>query len=237
MADGPRSDVTLRLDTGAVTVAKATWITDFSAFRYVFLQQVHGRFFDHGVVIDLGGNRGYFASYALLNGAAAVYSFEPSSGNYASLQRSRAMCDASRYLWKCQRCAVSDRDGEVDLHLSENSWHHSIYEPASQGTDMTERVPMRSFSSILNEVRATHPEAEIAVEMTIEGAEADVILGTSVERWREVSSLMFATDLPLETVSQLVAHLRRGGLERTELTDVGTARRVDHPWVLVTRTQ
>ena len=235
LAQGPRSDLTLRLDGAAVTIDAKTWVTDFSAFSYVFVEQVHGRFFGDGVVIDLGGNRGYFGSYALLNGAAAVYSFEPNSSNYASLQWCKATFGSAGHRWRSDRCAVADRDGEVDLHLSGNSWHHSIFEPASERTDAIERVPLRSFSSILDVVRSAHPTAEIAVEMTVEGAERDVILGTSVDQWRHVSALMFATDYPPEDVSRLVNHLGQAGLERASVTDPGMARPVDHPWVLVTR--
>jgi FkbM family methyltransferase len=215
-------------------VAK-TWATDLAALDYIFLRQVHGRLFDDCVVIDLGGNRGYLGAYALLNGALAVYSYEPNSGNYETLRRCASSFDQLQHPWKLERCAVADRDGEIDLNISENSWHHSIYTPTSEMTDAIERVPVRSFSAIVEEVRSAHPREPIAVEMTVEGAETDVILGTPVPAWEEVSSLMFDGFSRPDRVPQLLEHLSRSGLLRSHFTHASSRRPVIEPWVLVTR--
>lgn len=211
----PLGDVSLDLGHGTAWLSAATWDIDCQVCLEVFVFGIFRADYEGSVVIDLGGHRGYFAGYALLSGAAHVYSFEPHSGNYASLVRTLCTFDPTRYRWTAYRCAVGNRDGEVDLLVSSESWSHSIYQPHSGRLIGSERVQLKAFPAILRAIQEAHPSRAIVVKINIEGAAGDVILAAPVHLWQSVAQVLFDYEPTTpHPVDELVRHLQGAGLQR-----------------------
>ena len=214
---GPARDVPLRLRAGTVWLGSASWDIDFLVFVEVFLSGMYRTQCAGKIVIDLGAHRGYYSLYALLHGAAHIYAFEPHSGNYAGLVRTLEAIDPARLRWSAYRSAVSDRPGEVNLFVSPESWGHSLYPQLVGDASSVERVRANAFSVILDAIRRVQPSRPIVVKINIEGAAGDVILGTPVALWREVSDVLFDYEPGSpHPRADLLRHLASAGLTSVE---------------------
>jgi FkbM family methyltransferase len=137
---------------------------------------------DNGVtvVLDVGANRGQFASELRIGGyEGRIVSFEPLSTALAALERAAA----GDPRWECRRLAVSDSDGETELHVSENAVSSSLLDmeprhleaaPASRYVT-TERVRQARLATLVEELRL--PEDGIYLKLDVQGSEAKVLEG------------------------------------------------------------
>ena len=127
-------------------------------------------------------------------------------------------------------------DGHVDLNVSTESWSHSIYSPASGEVVDAVRVRIRSFASVLADVRSRHPTDHVVAKINIEGAAGDVILGTPIDLWEPVSCVLFDFEMnsrhPFSTV---LDHLSRCGMERRQFLNRDERHPVQGTWVFVSR--
>jgi len=112
------------------------------------------RKFDIDLVLDVGANKGQFASEIRHWGyGGKIVSFEPLSQVHGELLRS----SAGDPLWEvCPRCALGDHNGEVEINIAGNSDSSSILpmleshksaapESAYQGK---ENVPIKTLDAV-----------------------------------------------------------------------------------------
>ena len=137
---------------------------------------------DNGVtvVLDVGANRGQFAAELRIGGyGGRIVSFEPLATAYAALER--AADDDP--LWECRRLALSDADGETELHVSENAVSSSLLDmearhleaaPASRYV-ATERVRQARLEALADELRL--PGDGIYLKLDVQGSEAKALDG------------------------------------------------------------
>jgi FkbM family methyltransferase len=135
---------------------------------------------DVTVVLDVGANRGQFASELRIGGyGGRIVSFEPLAMAHAGLQQAAA----DDPLWECRRVALSDVDGETELHVSENAVSSSLLDmearhleaaPASRYV-ATERVPQARLDALADELRL--PEDGVYLKLDVQGSEAKALEG------------------------------------------------------------
>jgi Methyltransferase FkbM domain len=108
---------------------------------------------------------------------------------------------------------VSDRAGEVVLHVNVESAGHSIVQEDSEkrptiGEQTVSVVPM---GEVLDD--ADHDGRRLIVKIDAEGAEADIVLGTPVELWRRADEVFLEVhDFAPCATDDIVAHLEQAGL-------------------------
>lgn len=137
---------------------------------------------EHGVrtVLDVGANQGQYAADLFDHGyAGGIVSFEalPSAWN---LLASRA---SGRPAWKVAgRCALSDRNGELQFHQSQNSVSSSLLPMADahrQAAPESEAIAVLQVQShTLDDYLASHPiELPAFLKLDVQGAEMLVLQG------------------------------------------------------------
>lgn len=187
-------------------------LADIGALYEIFVSEDYRSDYRGAVVIDLGGHKGYYGGYALVNGASAVASFEPESSNFRLLQRAANSLEQSRSAtWQVSKAAVGARDGEAILHVSSDSWTHSFIERPGQSIagQTTKVVPM---SRVLEEARSLGP-GRIVVKMDVEGAECDILRETPLACWGEVDELFIEVHgFSSCSADDIVAHMAGAGL-------------------------
>jgi FkbM family methyltransferase len=163
---------------------------DLGTLYEVFASEDYATDYRDAVVVDLGGHKGYFGAYAILHGAAAVLSYEPASANFGFLERAARSLDGSRAAqqWRVFNSAVGAEAGTAELHVSPDSWTHSLIDRPGF-TDGAETISIVPMTDALDEARALAGERRIVVKMDIEGGECDVVAGTPVEAWHGVDEV------------------------------------------------
>lgn len=152
---------------------------------------------DNRAVLDVGGERGSFAEGMLRAGAEELHVFDPHPDNARAL-RSR-FADDDRVT--VHECAVSDRDGTVELHVSTDpagsplSFGHSLLKPLDTEEIVwreTLTVSRRSLDSLIEEgkipssvgvIKVDTEGHDLAVVLGMGGLEADVVM---VEHWSDL---------------------------------------------------
>lgn len=137
---------------------------------------------DNGVtvVLDVGANRGQFASELRIGGyGGRIVSFEPLATAYAALHQAAG----DDPLWECRHLALSDSDGETELHVSENAVSSSLLDmetrhleaaPASRYI-ATERVRQARLDALADELRL--PGDGVYLKLDVQGSEARALEG------------------------------------------------------------
>ena len=137
---------------------------------------------DNGVtvVLDVGANRGQFASELRIGGyGGRIVSFEPLAEASAALERAAA----DDPLWECRRLALSDTDGEAELHVSENAVSSSLLDmdarhleaaPASRYV-ASERVRLARLATLAEELGL--PDDGVYLKLDVQGSEAQALEG------------------------------------------------------------
>lgn len=119
LSQAPRFNLTLRPVPIRVTMPRSSVLT----FKEIFLLEEYEPPFrrmetNAPVVLDVGGNVGFFALYAFLRRpGATVYSFEPVPAHFALLEAQRAA--HPRFDWTALPVAVADQAGTVDFFYDE----------------------------------------------------------------------------------------------------------------------
>lgn len=119
LSAAPRFRLTLRPVPIRVTMPRSSVLT----FKEIFLLEEYEPPFrrmaaDAPLVLDVGGNIGYFALYTFLRRPRArVFSFEPVPAHFNLLEEHRAA--HPRFDWTALPLAVADRAGTVDFFYDE----------------------------------------------------------------------------------------------------------------------
>ena len=165
-------------------------------------------------MIDVGGHKGYYGAFAIHEGAAEVRSYEPESTNFGALTRASETFGGR---WIAHRAAVGAVAGEATLHVNAESAGHSIVHEQSEGPRPTvgsETVPVVPMQDLLE--AASEPAGRLIVKIDAEGAECDIVLGTSIELWRRVDHVFLEVhDFAPCPSAAIVTHLEQAGLEVT----------------------
>ena len=200
----PGCRVFVHADTLAIDVVTL----DYVWRRDLFPVDVRDR-----VVLDLGAHKGYYGALTLLDGAAAVVSFEPESINHGALERATvAGRDAAD--WTRHRAAVGAAAGEVTLSVSTESWSHSIHAPASGDVVRTEQVAMVAFADVLADAFANHPDRPVVLKLNVEGAAGDCLLSVPAETLGRLDAML--VDLEANTpqpLDDILGHIGAAGFE------------------------
>lgn len=142
------------------------------------------------VVLDVGANLGLYTVVAarLAGPAGRVIAFEPDAENVALLRRNVEANGLATVV--CERIALSDREGDVSLHVSpDNKGEHTILPGVLDGaTTATVRA------TTVDRYLAAHGIARLdLVKVDIQGAEPIVLdgMGDTLRRDRPVLFLEF----------------------------------------------
>ena len=186
LSQAPRFELTLRPVPIRVTMPRSSVLT----FKEIFLLEEYEPPFrrmatDAPVVLDVGGNIGYFALYAFLRKPrATVYSFEPVPTHFALLSHHRAA--HPRFDWMALPVAVADQTGTVDFFYDETHSPDgidpsaSLFSPDENGVAVAEarrlRVETVGLADWLRERRIAHVDL---LKLDCEGAEYPILYGLS----------------------------------------------------------
>ena len=116
---------------------------------------------ENQVVLDIGGNCGYFAHYCVENNCKKVISFEPDPENFEVLKNQDYH---KKNKSECFNVAIGPKKGTIELYINKNKnkGMHSVFKV--NGRKPIE-VPMRSFNEVLKKYKPK------ILKMDIEGAE------------------------------------------------------------------
>ena len=137
---------------------------------------------DAGVstVLDVGANHGQFAKELRAGGyRGRIVSFEPLGAAYAALE------EAAREepLWSCHRLALSDVEGDVELHVAGNAVSSSLLDMEARHLEAApesryvgvERVAQTRLDALVDELNL--PAGGVYLKIDVQGLESRVIEG------------------------------------------------------------
>lgn len=166
-----------------VYIRRRTFNSDFEAFRGVFLPRrnaYQGNY--RGVaVLDIGAHKGYFGAYALLNGARRVVSYEPEPSNFALLERGARSFRQQGASWQARASAVAGRSGRAMLHVSGESWTHSLGRLPRDGAARQVGevgVEVVGIAEALSDMAGYEP---VVMKIDAEGSECDIVDALTAE--------------------------------------------------------
>jgi FkbM family methyltransferase len=165
---------------------------DFQVLGQVFLDEVYGDLqFRDRIVIDVGAHKGYFAAYALMSGAKAIFAYEPERTNFTCLERFAESAKLHGMSIQIFQAAVTDSDGEVALYLSTESWRHTTVLGQGHSSNEALRVRSCSLANILKDAEAKFDGQELILKIDAEGVEGTLLLNTPSDCFAPVKELIF----------------------------------------------
>jgi len=165
---------------------------DFQVLGQVLLDEVYSEVhLRDKVVIDLGAHKGYFAAYALMAGAKAVFCYEPEPTNFACLSRFAETARLRGRIIEVVQGAAGAVDGELTLYTSHESWRHTSIAGQSEISCAKLQVPCNSLNSILANVRKRFPEDNAVLKIDVEGAECAILLDAPQECFASIREIVF----------------------------------------------
>ncbi|MCU1615566.1 MAG: methyltransferase, FkbM family [Frankiales bacterium] len=201
----------MALPGGRVFLGAESYEIDALTLGYIWGQRAFPLACRGRVVIDLGAHKGYFSAWALAQGAAHVYSYEPQSTNFGALVRAQL---ASRRpgAWSCEHAAVGRSKGVAQLFISNDSWAHSLHGDMVDAVSV-EEVPMVTLPDVMRRVIEDHPGADVALKVNVEGAAGEILFPASAEDLAPIVQI----DLDHEpgspyAIDSLLGHLQHAGL-------------------------
>jgi FkbM family methyltransferase len=131
-------------------------------------------------VLDVGANAGQYAQRLRAAGyAGRIVSFEPLSEAFAALERAAASDPA----WDTHRLALSDADGEAEIHVAANSWSSSLLDMGERHLASapesayvgSERVRTARLDSVWDDI--VGPAERPFLKLDVQGFELHVLRG------------------------------------------------------------
>ena len=158
---------------------------DRATFDYVFVEHAYDCDYQNAFVLDIGAHKGYYGAYALLRGAHAVRSLEAEAKNFSLLEQRASEHRSRGFEWSTSKTAVGSEEGELDLHVGEESWGHSLSPPGDFHQIGLQRVTVVSMRSLMEDASAAAREASrLIVKVNAEGSECDIVFSTPMEAWQ-----------------------------------------------------
>jgi FkbM family methyltransferase len=197
---------------GTLYFGRASFPVDRIAYLGIFLEGWYRSEYRDAVVLDIGGHKGYYGAFALLEGAREVHSFEPEPTNFGLLERASGTFGPR---WIVRRAAVGAASGTATLHVSAESAGHSVVHEESEGRRRTlanEEVEVVGMREVLE--GASGRGGRLIVKIDAEGSECDIVLGTDASAWCEVDEVFLEVHhFAACSTADIVGHLRDAGLE------------------------
>ncbi len=166
-------------------------------FSEIFMTQVYEPALnsikaDQPVIIDVGGNMGYFALYSFLRKPKAqVFSFEPVPRNFACLKENKAA--HPDFDWSLYNTAVSNETGEHDFFYDEEYSPEGVDVSASlfssdrittvNTSHKRIKVPVLNLSEWMKENSINHCDL---LKLDCEGAEYNIIYSMPDEHFQNI---------------------------------------------------
>ncbi len=207
-------------------VSQADYGVDWETMRTIVVDAAYEIDYRHAVVVDLGAHKGAFGAYALERGARAVISYEPEETNYGYLEACARAVPPT--VWRTHRAAVGSKAGTAELQVMSASWGHALTPSESSEPDRVgvQRVPVVAMADVLADASRLAGRDRIVVKVNAEGAECDIVLGTSVASWERAHAvLMEVHSWAPCTGEQLAAHLEGSGLDALPFGNVDWVHR------------
>lgn len=128
-------------------------------------------------IFDIGANIGLMSIPLLAREPSiTVVSVEPSPANHASLKRT---ADGSRFRdrWEVVKMAVSDHEGEAELHCAPDAFGAFDSLANTERTEITRtvRVPLTTLDRLWEQ--RGHPDVSV-IKLDVEGAELSALHGS-----------------------------------------------------------
>lgn len=133
--------------------------------------------------LDIGANQGQFGSWLRANGwTGQIHSFEPGSQAFSELKLKTGRDPK----WQAHRVAIGSKAGELELHVSKDSFSSSLKAPTetnigtcpSVETDFSEVVAVKTLDEAVGEIL---PGANgLAVKIDVQGHESEVLQGAEM---------------------------------------------------------
>lgn len=196
---------------GTLYFGRDSFPVDRVAYLGIFLEGWYGADYGDAVVVDIGGHKGYYGAFALLEGAGEVRSYEPESVNFGMLQRAAGSFDRP---WHAHRAAVGAAAGEATLHVNVESAGHSLFDQVGGDRPSVgaETVPVVAMGDVLAD--AASGGRRVIVKIDAEGAECDIVLGTPVDAWRAVERVFLEIhDFAPCSAHAIINRLRESGMQ------------------------
>lgn len=182
---------------------------DESVFREIFLDRDY-RVVEEIIVkaktpiLDIGGHIGLFSLYAAtLNPHVNIFTFEPEEKNYQHLKHHLKTNNVRNVQTKM--LAVSDKDGEGEIFISEDSHNHSLV----SGGEKKQKISITTLDRLMEKNRL---ENISLAKMDCEGAEYDIILGTPDDTLSKIKSFyieyhIYNAEMNPQKISQKLKNL------------------------------
>jgi FkbM family methyltransferase len=213
--------VSVPVPGGRVRVRTDTLAIDLVTLEYCLNGQYFPAAVADRVVLDLGAHKGYFAVYCLHRGARAVLSVEPEATNHACLAAARVSAAGS---WTHVRAAVGARRGTALLHVSTESWSHSLSTLPSGELLRSEEVTVVAFGDLLAWCADAHPGVPVVVKLNVEGTAGDCLFSVGPEELQEVDEVLVdVEETTTQSPTEIVGHLAAAGFR--QVSAVGPVRR------------
>lgn len=187
-------------------------------------------------VLDIGAHEGEYAEFLRdLGYTGEIISFEPVRSSFEILSKARA----SDKHWRGQNIALGAEDGELGINIYTGSTFNSFLPPIDDGTarfrDSTqlvrvEKVAVRRLETIVDEILAARPKANIFLKMDTQGYDLQVVRGSGRQlasiRALQAELAARQTYAGMPTLPESLSELNRLGFELTGIFPV--ARELDH---------
>ena len=148
----------VRTNTTDRSIVNSVAIQDEYQLRQLNLRQA--------VIIDLGGQNGYFSVFAARY-ARRILTYEPIPENYDNILKNIKLNHLEDIVWPCN-LAVSHQEGTLKIHLSHNTGGHSIY----GGNEAFEEVQATTLPAIFEEHAIMRCDL---LKLDIEGSEYNIL--------------------------------------------------------------
>jgi len=177
------------------------------------------------VIVDFGLNIGMFTTYALLQGAKEVHSFEAETENFQLAQMNVKLNGVDDRAYLHNRAVVGNDDEEryFSINVKKNKGAHSLIE--KRGRD-TATVKCINVNKVLEEVKPS------IIKMDIEGGEYEVL--KSIKNYDTIHQLIF--EFHHAHLNDIPDHLKYNeilDLLRKEFSNVEAREDTKGAWVCV----
>ena len=148
-------------------------------------------------IIDVGGHIGIFSIYArTLNPNVPILTFEPENENYKNLKENLKLNHIKNI--KTKNLAISDKQGQVTLYLSEDSHNHSLIKK-SEKTQITQTTTLEKIIKTPTDL----------IKMDCEGAEFEIIESTPLKTLRLIKN--FYIEYHIKDPKSITKKLQKAG--------------------------
>jgi len=197
--------------TAEYLVFKEIFVTDFYN-----IDQLVNQLPTHPVIIDIGGNIGYFEMILFSKiKTASLYAYEPIPSNYALFNKNIALNPGlQNNIQLFNKAVTGTAQASVELFLesaTENSVIASVYKDFDKQNKYSIKVPAISLEQIVQENKL---ESIDLVKIDCEGSEYPIIFETSPAVWKKIKKLVIEVhnlDNEKRNVNYLANYLQANG--------------------------